>query len=244
MKRIIFAFAGALAICAAIACAVVLLIRLSGYIDILTPGESSVNNRDSKITVIIDPGHGGADGGAVGSSGTLEKDLNLKTGLLLAQELADRGVNVVMTRSEDIMLDDGISSSAKTSDLSARLKIVQSYEDAIFISVHMNKFPDSSVKGFTVYYSSNNIESETLASAIRKSVTEKVQPDNKRPMKAAGNNIYLLSRLTVPAVLLECGFISNPEEEALLSQDDYRDKLVSAVADAVESYIAASQNGI
>ena len=150
---------------------------------------SSVNNRESKITVVIDPGHGGTDGGAVGVSGILEKDLNLEVGTLLAGELTRRGFDVIMTRTDDVMLDNGSSSSAKVSDLSARLEIVRSCENPVFVSIHMNKFPDSSVNGFTVYYSSNNPDSELLAAAVRQSVTDSVQPENKRPMKAAGIRI-------------------------------------------------------
>ena len=244
MKRVIPAFICSLAICAAIACAVVVFMRFSGLIDnILSPGKSSVNNRESKITVVIDPGHGGTDGGAVGVSGILEKDLNLEVGTLLAGELTRRGFDVIMTRTDDVMLDNGSSSSAKVSDLSARLEIVRSCENPVFVSIHMNKFPDSSVNGFTVYYSSNNPDSELLAAAVRQSVTYSVQPENKRPMKAAGNSIFLLSRLTSPAVLLECGFLSNQREEALLSDPEYREKLVCAISDGIENFINRGSSG-
>ena len=185
-------------------------------------------------TVIIDAGHGGMDGGAVSESGTLEKELNLEISLLLRDLLEASGVDVILTRDEDVMLESSArGGSKKTQDLRARLEIAEANPDAIFVSIHMNKFPSSSVHGVQLYYSPNAEESEKLANKIKSFVTGYLQPDNSRPLKAAGSNIYILNRIKNPAVLVECGFISNPDEEKRLLDDGYRHMLVMTVASSI-----------
>lgn len=138
-------------------------------------------------TVIIDAGHGGMDGGATSDSGTLEKELNLEISLLLRDVLQASGVQVILTRDCDEMLDcNAKGGSRKTRDLRARVEIAEANPDALFVSIHMNKFPSASVSGVQLYYSPNNPESEVLAQMIQSSVKSLLQPDNNRPLKAAG----------------------------------------------------------
>ncbi len=193
-------------------------------------------------TVIIDAGHGGRDGGTVGSVGSVvEKELNLDISLKLRDMLTKSGYKVIMTRTEDIMLEDPlITSSKKASDLSARRKILEGVENAVFISIHMNAFSDSRYSGLQVYYSQNDPRSQNLALTVQNSVASTIQPQNDRKIKNAGENIFLLHRAACPAVLIECGFLSNPEECARLAEDAYRTELSRVICDAICEYI--SQN--
>ena len=184
-------------------------------------------------TVVIDAGHGGIDGGCVSDTvkntafiGTasggriLEKDCNLRIAKALAALFRLSGYNVVMTRDTDVMLDgEGLAGGAKMRDLRARLDIAQRYTDALFISIHCNKFPSPECKGLQVYYSKNHEYSKAAAAAIQNSAVRLLQPQNKRLPKQADSSIFLLHRATQPAVLIECGFLSNPEEAELLSSE-------------------------
>ena len=118
-----------------------------------------------------------------------------------------------------------------------RLKITEAQEDAIFISIHQNSYPVAKYSGFQIYYSRNNAESANLANTLELAVREHLQPDNNRASKEAGSNIYLLQKLTCPALLLECGFLSNPDECALLQDADYRARFVEVLSDALERYL-------
>lgn len=191
-------------------------------------------------TVIIDAGHGGEDGGAVGVDGVLEKDINLTIAKELFDALSARKITCVMTRTEDMLLYDrnaDYEGRKKALDAKARLEIAEAQSNAIFISIHQNSYPVAKYSGFQIYYSKNNSESAALAKALELAVREKLQPDNNRASKEAGSNIYLLQKLTCPALLLECGFLSNPEECARLQDTDYRARLVEVLSDALESYV-------
>lgn len=182
--------------------------------------------------IVIDAGHGGEDGGAVSPSGLLEKDINLDIALTLKKFLIQSGFEVKMIRTTDTAI---YSSSAvtlrekKTSDLHNRVDIINNNPDNILISIHQNKFEQSKYKGTQIFYSVNNPLSETLANSIRMSVKGLLQNDNNRECKPAEKNIYLLYNSSVPAVLVECGFLSNPEEEELLSLKEYRNNIAFSI---------------
>lgn len=201
----------------------------------------SEQSEPSYPVVIIDAGHGGEDGGAVGKNGIFEKDLNL----LIAKDLCDmlraEGITTVMTRESDVMLYDktvDYKGRKKLLDLSARLKIAESYENCIFVSIHMNSFPEEKYSGLQVYYSPNHQSSVLLAESIQKNVSKYLQSENSRSVKKAGSNIYLLDRIRSPAVLIECGFISNYEECELLSSKEYRQKLTLLIFCGICEYIS------
>ena len=226
---VLFALAGAL---------FVLLTLLTAHVfALLSRGGSTPAWASSDLPVIIiDPGHGGADGGAVGST-AVEKELNLDIGARVADLFRLAGYEVVMTRGEDIMLSDpAVTSSKKASDLSARLKIAKQYDNAIFLSIHMNAFTDSRYSGLQVYYSVSDSRSLGIAGAIQE-LSRELDPKNTRKVKAAGENIYLLHKLTCPAVLIECGFLSNDEECARLADAEYRKQLSLVFFAAVSDYI-------
>ena len=191
--------------------------------------------KEETFTVIIDAGHGGMDAGAIGINGALEKNLNLAYAETLAALFREAGVNVLMTRNEDsLVLKEGEenSPSRKACDLKNRVEIGSGIENALFLSVHMNSFPESKYKGFECYYSLNNEESRVYAEAIQCAVKEKHEPNSRRCAKGS-EDIYLLAHLNIPAVLIECGFISNKEDAAKLSSKDYQKELCFSVFYAI-----------
>ncbi len=193
-----------------------------------------------KQTVIIDAGHGGDDGGAIGIDGTVEKDINLDIALKLEKLLKFYGFDVIMIRTEDIMTcDDGLDSlrKRKVSDIHNRFDVLEKNPDAVFISIHQNKFEDNSQHGTQVFYSGNNDESKLLAESIQNSIVSVLQPDNSRVVKKSGSGIYLLYHAKLPAVLVECGFISNPAEVKKLNDENYRMKIAILIADGLIKYL-------
>ena len=200
-----------------------------------TASSAGVGNR--QVAIVIDAGHGGIDGGAVADDGTLEKDLNLALARSVERVLASLGASVVMTRTEDVMFAEPSSMHKKLDDLTHRIGTVESAGECVFVSIHMNKFPVQKYSGLQVYYSKNNEESKLLADAIQGAAASLIQTDNTRKTKAAGDEIYLLSKLTCPAALVECGFLSNPEELELLKTEEYRNKLAAVIAVTVMEYI-------
>ena len=182
----------------------------------------------STKTVVLDAGHGGEDGGASSADGLLEKDLNLALTLTMRDILAANGVNVILTREIDTLLYDrnvDFQGRKKKLDMAARLKIAADASDPVFVSLHMNTYPNSSCRGVQVWYSENNASSLELAKSIQQSTQDILQHENDRPVKRSGSSIYLLHHLECPAVLVECGFLSNPEEAALLANENYRQQL-------------------
>ena len=181
--------------------------------------------------LIIDAGHGGEDGGAVSSDGVLEKGINLAISNNTADTLKLFGFDVEMTRTDD----DALSNEGDTvkvrkyNDMKMRLDMFNSSEDNVIISIHQNKFTNSSSRGTQVFYSPNNEESLRLADAIKFSVKSQLQPDNERLSKPADSGIYLLKNTTQPAVIVECGFLSNSEECSLLVTDEYQKQMSFAV---------------
>ncbi len=190
-------------------------------------------------TIIIDAGHGGEDGGAVADDGTVEKNINLDISLKLEKLLKLYGFDVIMVRSTDRLIysDDSVTiRQKKVSDIRNRMKIIDDNPDALFVSIHQNKYDASSVHGAQVFYSKNNPESQLLAQSIQNSVVASIQPDNNRKVKPTGTEIYLLYHAKSVAVMAECGFISNYEELSLLKQDSYKLKLAMAIADGIVDY--------
>lgn len=190
--------------------------------------------------VVIDAGHGGEDGGASSAAGVLEKDLNLSVAFALRDLFEVAGVPVVMTRTEDVLLYDrnvDFQGRKKVLDLAARRlmaeKVAAEAEQrgggvCLFISIHMNAFPQPRYSGMQVWYGTGDPLSAEVAGRIQ-SAAVAVMPDNHRKIKAAGSNIYLLDRIQTPAVLVECGFLSNPEEAERLSREVYRYAVAAAV---------------
>ena len=193
-----------------------------------TEDVSSIGKAEDIPDVVIDPGHGGEDGGASGADGTLEKELNLMISENIRDLLGLFGIQAEMTRSGDHLLYDyyndldDYTGKMKTYDLRNRLKIAESSGAKLFLGIHMNKFTQPKYRGLQVYYSPNNDASGGAAKMIQEYTKNYLQPENTRETKKATSAIYILKRITIPAVLVECGFLSNEAECALLNTAEYR----------------------
>lgn len=200
---------------------------------------SSTETDSTAVTVIIDPGHGGEDGGAVAPDDSVEKDYNLAIALKLESLLKAYGFNVIMTRTTDAMTcDDGLKTQRekKVSDIRNRLNLMSQYDNCIFVSIHQNKFHDSTQNGTQVFYSKNNVNSKKLAENIQNSIQINLQNNNKRKIKQSGTEIYLLYHATVPAVLVECSFLSNNNDLYMIKDEQYQNKLALLIADGIIKY--------
>lgn len=199
------------------------------------------NCSESVKTIILDAGHGGEDGGAVGVDGIVEKDINLAITLKLRDYLEASGYKVIMTRDTDTAIYDndveGLKNK-KRSDLHNRAKIIKDNSEGnnIFVSIHQNKFPDSKYFGTQIFYSKNDAKSQTLAESIKNSVVGLIQPDNTREIKPADKRIFLLEKSEIPSVVVECGFLSNKEEASKLIKDEYQSQMAFCVYCGITDY--------
>ncbi|MDQ5983641.1 MAG: Germination-specific N-acetylmuramoyl-L-alanine amidase [Eubacteriales bacterium SKADARSKE-1] len=183
-------------------------------------------------TIVIDAGHGGEDSGAVADNGTLEKDINLDIAQRLNNMLVASGFNTIMTREHDVSIHERDSKTLrekKASDMKNRLNIINSNPNNILISIHQNKFTEKQYCGTQIFYSKNHPASKELAESIKLSFSELIQPENKRETKPADKNIYILHNSKIPAVIVECGFISNDSELEKLTNEEYRKKLAFSI---------------
>ena len=188
-------------------------------------------------TIIVDAGHGGLDGGAVGYNGIIEKNINLQIAKKLKTILSANGYNVIMTREEDVMFDQN-----KNKDMKNRLKIIQENPGAIFLSIHQNLFSFDSSWGAQVFYSPNNPDSNILATLIQSRFVQLLQPNNNRVEKKAESSLFLFKNAYSPAVLIECGFISNAMDAKNLSDDEYQNKVAFVIFSAICDYYSYKIN--
>ncbi|MBQ8836790.1 MAG: N-acetylmuramoyl-L-alanine amidase [Clostridia bacterium] len=220
-----------------IAFCVVIFILCVFFNSITQKEEKTAFAESDIVSVVIDAGHGGRDGGAVSDSGVIEKNLNLAISMTLDDILKLCGINTVMTRENDSLVcdetDPALKGKLKMTDLKNRLNAAEENPNAIFVSIHMNKFSVEKYSGLQVYFSPNNDKSYDLAVSIQNRVTEILQKDNTRKVKKAGSSIFLLDRITSPAVLVECGFLSNREESERLCDSVYQTQLSLVIADCV-----------
>lgn len=185
--------------------------------------------------VVLDPGHGGRDPGKVGAQGEQEKDINLAISLKVKERLEKDGMEVVMTREKDVMLADEDASNKKLEDLNNRIRIINERQPAVAVSIHQNSYSDASVKGAQIFYFTHSDKGKQAAEALQKELLEFDQ-ENTRKIKA-NDTYYLLKKTEVPTVIVECGFLSCPEEAALLTDEAYQKKLAEAIAKGIESWV-------
>lgn len=196
-------------------------------------GTSGKNMKE--YCVVIDPGHGGSDPGKVGVNDALEKDINLSIGLKLKELLKESGMKVTITRDSDKALSDPDASNKKVSDMKNRMLLVEQSKADILVSIHQNSYTSESVKGAQVFYYSGSEEGKMLSEMIQNSISENVDKINKRVAKA-NDNYYILLHSVCPAVIVECGFLSNHEEAARLSDSDYQQEMAEAIAGGIKAY--------
>lgn len=185
-------------------------------------------------TLVIDAGHGGVDGGAVSAAGNKESDINLSIALKMASLCDFLGINHVLTRESDI--PTSTENYSEHDNLVARAEMANSIENAVLISIHQNKFPSDKVRGAEVMYS-NSEQSKALGLAAQSNLVSAVDPENRRVARPAPSELLLTATAKCPAILAECGFMSNAEEAQLLSTDAYQTKIAAALVSAYIIYL-------
>ena len=216
-----------------------LFVLLAGIASLSSiPDGTEVFSGKTTGRIIIDAGHGYPDGGAIGITGTIESDLNLKIALYLQKALSQKGYTVIMTRTDENSLSDSGKSLSekKRSDMNKRLKIINGSGADMFVSIHINKFSDSRYRGAQVIYSDNFVQSELLASSIQTELCKLSDNMSKRKENKAPKNIFLLKNANIPAGIVECGFSSNFAEEQLLLTEKYQKELANSIAAGIKEY--------
>lgn len=190
--------------------------------------------------IILDAGHGGEDGGAVAADGTMEKDINLSITQKLDTMLQAKGFRTRLTRTDDTLHYDASATSMrekKVADLRYRLSCTQQTPDCVLLSIHQNKFSDPKYDGAQMFYSPNHPQSEILAQCLQDAFVAGLQPDNTRKIKQSGTEIFLLYQTKVPAVMAECGFLSNEAERDKLKTDAYQQQVAACIANGLLRYL-------
>ncbi len=195
----------------------------------------NVTGKNTKELIVIDVGHGGFDPGKVGVAGTLEKDVNLSIALKLKKVLTDSGYQVVMTREDDRALNDDKASGKKMSDLKKRVELIHQHKPAVSVSIHQNSYSEGT-KGAQVFYYQESEESHAFATVLQDTLREKLADGNQRQEKG-NDSYYMLKKADGIFAIVECGFLSNPTEEALLNDAKYQQKMAEAIAEGIENFL-------
>ena len=201
---------------------------------------------DELPVIIIDAGHGGEDGGAIGVDGTYEKDVNLEISLKLNDILSIFGYKTHLIRTTDsaIHTEGDTIRQRKVSDIHNRTATMDLYENCIYLSIHQNKYSDGRIWGTQTFYSANCNESREVAQLIQNAVKSQIQPNNKRQIKKSGTDIYVLYNATKPAVMVECGFVSNKNELIQLKNSQYQCNMALSIVTGIINYnISEVKNG-
>lgn len=187
--------------------------------------------------------HGMPDGGAVGARGTIEQEINLAVTQKISEVLRAKNINVILTRTDENGLWTNKSKTIrekKVEDMNNRLKIIKKSDADLFITIHMNTHTNNAASGLRIFYSEKFAEIKPLAENIQYRMSD-ITGAVAGSIKTADKSLFLLKNSPIPSILIECGFISNPEEEEKLSNDEYRSRLAWAVADAIEKYCSSHQ---
>ncbi len=185
------------------------------------------------VPVIIDAGHGGLDGGAVSAAGLLEAPINLNISKRISAFLSLIGVDNVLLREDENSLDFNPQLSVrenKNADLKARLNAAKQLPESDFLSIHLNKYTQPQYSGAQVFFSPNNGKSKLLAEAVQTQMVNILNPQNNRQHKECPDSVFLMKEINAPAITIECGFLSNPEEALLLQSNEYQTKIAIAIS--------------
>lgn len=192
----------------------------------------------SNKVIVLDAGHGKPDEGAESSNGTTEAETNLKIALKVQSLLEQSGATVILTRSDENSiydLDSKTLKQKKISDLKNRVKIGNESSADAFVSIHLNKIPEQKYSGWQTFYKSSDEKSIKLAKSIQTSLNKSIQKENDRvPMKL--DTVYIIKKVEIPISIVECGFLSNPEEEKDLLNDEYQDRLAWGIYSGIMDY--------
>ncbi|WP_010245724.1 N-acetylmuramoyl-L-alanine amidase [Acetivibrio cellulolyticus] len=201
----------------------------------------TTNNTPKNRIVILDAGHGGEDPGAVSDNGTREKEINFYIASKIKELLEAENFTIIMTREDDTLkYEDGTKSvtQKRKQDLLRRKKMMDESGADLVVSIHLNKFPQTQYCGAQVFFPPNSPESKIAAEGIQRSLRDNVDPNNKREAMLKNAEIIILKNLKTPTVIVECGFLSNEQEERKLASIEYQDKLAIAIKDGILKYYA------
>ena len=203
----------------------------------LTANVSKAEKKAKKdqVVIVVDPGHGGEDPGKVGINDVLEKDLNLQIAKKVKKLLEEAGIKIVMTRTNDKVPD------AKKEDLNQRVQLINDTKPKLALCIHQNSYPDAKIKGAQVFYHTITPEAEDVASIVQEQLRT-VDPTNTRQIKE-NDTYFMLKNTQVPTIIVECGFLTNPDEAAKLTQEDYQDKLAQAICEGVVKWLNGDGEG-
>ncbi|MBS7298426.1 MAG: N-acetylmuramoyl-L-alanine amidase [Eubacteriales bacterium] len=214
---------------------------LGGVLGVI-PDRNTFGVEGGALKVIIDAGHGLPDGGAVGANGSIEADLNLDIAKMVAEVMQGKGIDTIMIRNDkEGIREEGSSSWSKIKDMRLRLEKLRKADADLFVSIHMNHFPMSDVSGLRLFYAANHKEIKPLAENIQLRMSE-LTGAKVTAVRAADKSLFLMKSPPIPAILIECGFISNPAEEKKLMNEEYRAKIAWAIADTIERYYLDDKN--
>lgn len=186
--------------------------------------------------IVLDPGHGGSDPGMIGVGGLEEKGINLSVTLLLKEKLEAEGYKIVLTREEDQGLYDETAQNKKAQDMQRRIVLIDETAPVLTVSIHQNSYHDPVVKGPQVFYYETSQEGKELAADIQQSLNTTLEVERAREIKG-NTSYYLLKRSKGILVIAECGFLTNPEEAALLQTEDYQKKVADALKEGILTYL-------
>ena len=203
-------------------------------VNTVTEKSTEVEAEESYL-VVIDPGHGGVDPGMLGVNDTVEKEINLSIAYILKEKLEEQGIEVVLTRTTDDGLYAESDSNKKIADMKKRCEIITDSNADIVVSIHQNSFSDSRVNGAQVFYYKHSAEGQKLAKCIQDSMRAMLDETNDRKIKA-NDSYYMLIHTPYPTVIVECGFITNYDEAALLVTEEYQRNVADAIAAGIMSY--------
>ncbi len=196
-----------------------------------------------RLTVVIDAGHGGVDGGVVGTTtGTKESDINLSIARILQREFEEAGFSVVQTRPTEAGLYEAATAGYKRRDMQKRAEIIQKNAPSVMISVHQNFFSDPARRGAQVFYREDNDASKTLACLVQTSLNS--MPECVKKTAALAGDYFVLNCSDTPSVIVECGFLSNPQDEALLIGREYQEKIAAAIAAGTLTFLSSGANAL
>ena len=199
-------------------------------------GKSGQSADEDRFCVVIDAGHGGNDPGKIGINGVKEKEINLLIAEKLKKYLEANDVKVVMTRESDEGLYDAGASNKKVQDMKRRIALIEETAPQITVSIHQNSYPEEYVHGAQVFFYTGSREGQELAELVQRQLVEKVDPENRRLVKA-NDSYYLLKRTSTPIIIVECGFLSNSGEAEKLCDDEYQEELAWAIHMGVLQYL-------
>lgn len=211
---------------------------LSRQAAVISVNQTESTKKEAGPLILVDAGHGGTDPGMIGVGGLEEKGINLSVSLLLRDTLEKFGYSVIMTREEDKGLYDSSAANKKAQDMQRRIAMIREHAPVLSVSIHQNSYQDSGVHGPQVFYYEGSVEGKKLAEAVQSSLNHQLEVDRPRDVK--GNaSYYLLKRSSGTLVIVECGFLTNPEEAQKLQKKEYQQKVAAAVSEGIRTYLNA-----